>query len=179
MGNVARWWRCPLTWPSPPPAAPLRPTCWGCYSAGRAGTSCCPSCTGCTAGTGGGAVREGQNRPGILCGQRHRQRDGMWKHSLNEYCTNLWVEIVDGVRHDVPGVHRLPGKINMFITLTSLLRKLQAQTLPDEAPPVGKVHPFSKIAVTFEPIQQFWCPLRFRISEKCQYSLFCDWKYHY
>ena len=29
---------------------------------------------------------------------------------------------------------------------------LQAQTLPDEAPPVGKIYPFSKIAVTFEPI---------------------------
>ena len=38
---------------------------------------------------------------------------------------------------------------------TSLLRMLQAQTLPDEAPPVGKINLFSKIAVTFEPIQQF------------------------
>ena len=38
---------------------------------------------------------------------------------------------------------------------TSLLRRLQAQTLPDEAPPVGKIYQFSKIAVTFEPIQRF------------------------
>ena len=37
---------------------------------------------------------------------------------------------------------------------TSLLRRLQAQTLPDATPPAGKIHPFSKIAVTFEPIQQ-------------------------
>ena len=29
------------------------------------------------------------------------------------------------------------------------------QTLPDEAPPVGKIYLFSKIAVTFEPIQRF------------------------
>ena len=29
----------------------------------------------------------------------------------------------------------------------------------------GKIHPFSKIAVTFEPIQRFWCPSRFIISE--------------
>ena len=36
---------------------------------------------------------------------------------------------------------------------TSLLRSLQAQPLPDEAPLVGKIHPFSKIVVTFEPIQ--------------------------
>ena len=31
--------------------------------------------------------------------------------------------------------------------------------------PVGKIHPLSKIAVTFEPIQQFWCPSSFRIYE--------------
>ena len=31
---------------------------------------------------------------------------------------------------------------------TSLLRRLQGQILPDEALPVGKIHPFSKIAVT-------------------------------
>ena len=35
---------------------------------------------------------------------------------------------------------------------TSLLRRLQEQTLPDEAPPMGKIYPFSKIAVTFEPV---------------------------
>ena len=34
------------------------------------------------------------------------------------------------------------------------------QTLPDATPQVGKIHPFSKIAVTVEPIQ------RFRIYEK-------------
>ena len=45
---------------------------------------------------------------------------------------------------------------------TSLLRRLQAQTLPDEAPPMGKIHPFSKMAVTFEPLMEFGCPLGFR-----------------
>ena len=33
-----------------------------------------------------------------------------------------------------------------------------------EAPPIGKIHPFSKIAVTLEPVMQFGCPSRFRIS---------------
>ena len=42
------------------------------------------------------------------------------------------------------------------------------QTLPNATPQVGKIHTFSKIAVTFEPIQRFRCPPRFRISEKCQ-----------
>ena len=47
---------------------------------------------------------------------------------------------------------------------TSLLRRLQAQTLPDAAPPISKTQPFSKMAVTFEPIMQCWCPSIFRIS---------------
>jgi hypothetical protein len=38
---------------------------------------------------------------------------------------------------------------------TSLLHKLQARTLPNEAPPVGKIHPFSEFSVTSEQIQQF------------------------
>ena len=38
------------------------------------------------------------------------------------------------------------------------------QTLPDEAPPVSKIYLFSKIAVTFEPIQRFGCPSGFRNS---------------
>ena len=38
---------------------------------------------------------------------------------------------------------------------TSLLRRLQAQTLPDATPPIGKIHPFSKMAVTFEPLMGF------------------------
>ena len=38
---------------------------------------------------------------------------------------------------------------------TSLLRRLQVQTLPDEAPPIGKIHRFSKMAITFEPLMGF------------------------
>ena len=32
----------------------------------------------------------------------------------------------------------------------------------DEAPPIGKINPFSKMAVTFEPLMRFWCPSGFR-----------------
>ena len=35
---------------------------------------------------------------------------------------------------------------------TSLLRRLQTQTLPDEAPSIGKIHPFSKMAVKLLPL---------------------------
>ena len=38
---------------------------------------------------------------------------------------------------------------------TSLLRRLQAQTLPDATPPIGKIYPFTKMAVTCEPLMGF------------------------
>ena len=47
---------------------------------------------------------------------------------------------------------------------TSLLHRLQAQTFPNEAPTIGKIHPFSKIAVAFELVMRFGCPLGFIIS---------------
>ena len=39
--------------------------------------------------------------------------------------------------------------------ITSLLRRLQAQNLPDEAPPIGKIHRFNKMTVTFESLMGF------------------------
>ena len=44
--------------------------------------------------------------------------------------------------------------------------KAAGQTPLDATPPVGKNHPFSKITVTFQPIQRFRCPSRFKISDK-------------
>ena len=38
---------------------------------------------------------------------------------------------------------------------TNLLRRLQAHTLPDATPQLGRINPFSEISITFEPIQQF------------------------
>jgi hypothetical protein len=39
--------------------------------------------------------------------------------------------------------------------LTSLQRRLQAQTLPDATPPVGKILPFCKIALTLNQYSNF------------------------
>ena len=39
-----------------------------------------------------------------------------------------------------------------YNTKTSLL---QAQTLTNATPPIGKINPFSKIALTFEPMMKF------------------------
>ena len=36
----------------------------------------------------------------------------------------------------------------------SWLHRLQAQTLPDATPPIGKIPPFSKITKTLEPVEQ-------------------------
>ena len=52
----------------------------------------------------------------------------------------------------------------MFLRISNNNLPALAQTLPDEAPPMDKTHPFSKIAVTFEPVMRFGCPLGFRIS---------------
>ena len=40
--------------------------------------------------------------------------------------------------------------------------QVAGQTLPDATPPVGKIHPFSKITVTFEPLQRIRCHSRFK-----------------
>ena len=45
---------------------------------------------------------------------------------------------------------------------TSLLRRLQAQTLPDATPPIATIYPFIKMTVLFEALVQFLCPSGFR-----------------
>ena len=71
------------------------------------------------------------------------------EHYLEGFARSLRSRLVNEWFKDSLNINILPEE------KTSLLRRLQAQTLPDEAPPVGKTQPFSKIAVTFEPIQQF------------------------
>ena len=43
--------------------------------------------------------------------------------------------------------------VNALIEENKPAAQATGQTLPDAAPPVGKINQFSKIAVTFEPIQ--------------------------
>ena len=51
---------------------------------------------------------------------------------------------------------------------SSLLRRLQSQTLPEATTPSGKIPPFNKIVVTSQPIRQFKCPSRLRIFKKIE-----------
>ena len=51
-------------------------------------------------------------------------------------------------------------------TKTSLLCRLQAQTLPNATPPICIIHLFNKSPVTFEPAMSFLCPSRLKINKK-------------
>ena len=47
-----------------------------------------------------------------------------------------------------------------FLAKVSIFKKrlnklVQAQTLPHATPPIGKIYPITKMAVTFEPLIQF------------------------
>ena len=46
-----------------------------------------------------------------------------------------------------------------------------------EAPPIGKIHPFSKMGVTHEPVMQFRC-LQDLKSPILRYNPFYDSKHH-
>ena len=51
------------------------------------------------------------------------------------------------------------GVYGIIVNKTSLLCRLQAQTLTDATPPIGKIHPFSK---PVEPMMGLCCPFGFR-----------------
>ena len=61
-------------------------------------------------------------------------------------------------RHEALPTHSGESRyVNVVICIEINKPAAQAagQTLPDATPPVGKIHPFSKNAGTFEPIQRF------------------------
>ena len=65
----------------------------------------------------------------------------------NNIHTDIWKEMKKA----------FPSKQKPLPTVvrTSLLRRLQAQTLHDATPPICKINPFRKMTVTFEPLMQF------------------------
>ena len=52
------------------------------------------------------------------------------------------------------GVYFLLGP-ELGLLRRSLLHRLQTQTLPNATPPIGQIHSFSKMAVTFERLKGF------------------------
>ena len=53
------------------------------------------------------------------------------------------------------------------------------QTLPNAPPPVGKIHPFSEIAVTFEPYSNLDALPDLESLKRWKYGFFYDWKHHF
>ena len=47
-----------------------------------------------------------------------------------------------------------------------------------EAQPTGKIHPFNRFAVNFEPVIQFGCPSGLESPKKSKHNLIFDWKPH-
>ena len=54
------------------------------------------------------------------------------------------------------------------------MRRLQAQTLPDATPPLGKILLFTKKAITFEPTKLFRYLQDLESPKKCGLSMFYD-----
>ena len=93
-----------------------------------------------------------------------------WYTWLFSFYYALWVQSIwVDPNHHHPGMlthmQCIMGILmeNLKRRKTSLLSRLQAQTLPNASPPIGKIHPF-RITITFEPVMKFGWPSRFRIS---------------
>ena len=79
----------------------------------------------------------------------------------------FWAEkggVVDQIQNFLgafyPGFGKIwPKKVPQMFQKKISLRKSVPKA---EAPPIGQIHPFSKIAVTFEPLEGFRCPSGFR-----------------
>ena len=96
-----------------------------------------------------------------------------WKHHLQPLgrgsALNIFPQRITYLINHKGVCRTAPATPGLLITLKKLNKpaaQAAGKTFPDAAPPIGKIRPFSKIAVTFEPIQRFKYPLRFRISEK-------------
>ena len=68
---------------------------------------------------------------------------GTYKLYLNVY----WSYIAD-----LPQITTYTTETFGNYSQTNLLHRLHTQTLPDSTPPIGNIHPSSKIALTFEPM---------------------------
>ena len=62
----------------------------------------------------------------------------------------------------VVALFNLQKYINFDQFMNKPVDRLQAQSLPDAASPIGKIYPCNKMAITFEPILQFGCSSEFR-----------------
>ena len=87
----------------------------------------------------------------------HNLWNGLWIEKIVPPKTDIgWIG-GGGIQLSASNAHNFPCFCNSY--KTRLGRPSTA-----EAQPKGKIHHFSKIAVTLEPVLRFSCPSRFRIS---------------
>ena len=86
------------------------------------------------------------------------------------FFAHVWGEGTFGQLYGFDYILKLRANYKMFILSN---RSNNAQSLPYAPTPKGKIHPLSKMAITFELLMQFWCPSRFRMFfDTIIYSLF-------
>ena len=80
----------------------------------------------------------------------------------------------DFLKHNFFAIPYLLYYCNIFNDLFLIPEKqgLLTHTLPNAIPTTGKINSFSKIAVTFKPMMQFWYPWRLECPQLMSHSLF-------
>ena len=88
--------------------------------------------------------------------------DGFTSPGAEKRATKWQTELLE---NEYTALEEKNSQLNLMI-LFKLVGPVDNRPSTVEAPPIRKIHPFSKIAVTLEPVMQFRCPSRFRISYK-------------
>ena len=87
----------------------------------------------------------------------------------NPHCNFNWISSYEGVElssWNLLWILITPIDTNKRIGqgIEMIFTQIYTPYLPNATPPIGKIHPSSKIAVTFIPMMQFWLPLIFIMS---------------
>ena len=89
----------------------------------------------------------------------------------------MWLYLVRSTKKNLVDKKNQSGMTPRFLGSKSWCRNVPGLLItcadPSNAtPPLGKITPFTKIAVTFEQMKEFRCPSEFRISKKLKHFYF-------
>ena len=115
-------------------------------------------------------VKVGVDEVGVVGKPTHAE-DGDHKSKHLHYLKNLDLNVLQGFPTPMKGEILISIYCVLSVRLKSPNTAITAilkwgYTRANATLPVDKIHPFSKIAVTFDLIQQFWCPSAFNITKK-------------
>ena len=92
-------------------------------------------------------------KPALFCNPQ--------KKTIICWCFCIWLDVREGTLIFII-ILELKKNDEFFPSFYFLVDDPRPST--NEAPPIGKIHPFSKIAVSLEPVMQFVCFTKIRIS---------------